>query len=396
MEQIKKILEKKEKMAIGLMSGTSMDGIDTALVKIEGFCETTKIELLDYRNYEFPAGLSDFLKAGISNEIIKLSDVSQLNVLIGELFADSANKIITSNRLKSSDIDFIGSHGQTIWHHPEKQEYFGKVINSTLQLGNISIIAGKTGILTIGNFRMGDIAAGGEGAPLIPYFDYTMFKSEIENIAVLNIGGISNVTILPAGCKIDDVSAFDCGPGNILTDNLMKILFNKNLDKNGEIAKRGKISQILLEELKNLNFFEKPPPKSTGREYFGDKLIKRILETSAKLNLSKEDIIATASELTPYGIFINIKKNLDFGINKFIISGGGVHNSFFLERLAHYMPESQIYISDDFGIDKDAKESIAFAFFANEVLNNQRISLRKSTGVEKSVLCGEIALQNLQ
>jgi anhydro-N-acetylmuramic acid kinase len=321
---------------------------------------------------------------------ITLKDVSQTNVFLGELFAEAAKDIIRSNNLKASDIDLIGSHGQTIWHNPAKEEMFGKMIHSSLQSGSVSTIAKLTKILTVGNFRMADMAMGGEGAPFIPYFDYSVLKSDKENRVILNIGGISNITVIPADCEKDEIIAFDCGPGNVLVDNLTYRYFKNPFDYKGHTAKTGKISEELFNELKDHTFLKKSPPKSTGREEFGEEFINENIKIAEGLHLSIHDIITTFSELTPYAVFYNIREHLSLKPDRIIISGGGVNNEYFLERLKFHLPETVFSRSDDLGIDAEAKEAIAFAFYASELINGISINLKNVTGAKEYTLCGEI------
>ncbi|MFC1726128.1 anhydro-N-acetylmuramic acid kinase [candidate division KSB1 bacterium] len=387
---MKKISEKNERLVIGLMSGTSLDGIDCALVKINGSGINSTVTKIDFKTYPFPEGFQDFLKSNLLQGETTLKDVSQTNVFLGELFADAVENIIRSNNLKASDIDLIGSHGQTIWHNPAKEKMFGKMIHSSMQSGSVSTIAKLTKILTVGNFRMADLALGGEGAPLIPYFDYTFFRSDKENRVLLNIGGISNITVIPAGCDKDEIIAFDCGPGNVLVDNLINRYFKNPFDYKGEIAKTGKISEELFEKLKNHAFLKKSPPKSTGREEFSEKYLDKNLKTAENLKLCTEDIITTFSEFTPYAVFYNIREHLSLKPDRLIISGGGVNNEYFLERLKFYLPETVISKSDDYGIDAESKEAIAFAFYAGELINEISINLKNVTGAFKYTLCGEL------
>ena len=391
MDIFERIKKKTGRTIIGLMSGTSMDGIDVCIVKIINKDDKTDIIPIDYLNFPYPKGLSERFKLLIAQEQIKLNDISQLNVLTGSLFADAALKIIKKNNITPHSVDLIGSHGQTIWHSPDIENLFGKHINSSLQIGCISTIAKKTGITVTGNFRMGDIAEGGQGAPLIPYFDYFMFNSADENIVALNIGGISNITVIPAGCSLNEITAFDCGPGNLLTDYFCNLLFNKDYDINGTIAEKGKISQDLFEKISDVEFFDLKPPKSTGREYFGKEFFDKINSLSAGMKISDTVLFTTISELTPYSIYKNIKNHLDFNVNKLIISGGGAKNNYFINRLTKYLPDTVICSTEDYGINPDAKESIAFAFFANELINGKCINIKKATGAKKSTLCGEIA-----
>jgi anhydro-N-acetylmuramic acid kinase len=323
-----------------------------------------------------------------------VEEICRLNFLVAEFYVEAIFKICALASVKISRIDLIGSHGQTIQHHPEKQNFLGKKIGSTLQIGEPSVIAAKTGIITVGNFRSADVALGGQGAPLIPYFDFLLFSSEQFNRVLLNIGGIANITILPKKINCEQVMAFDTGPGNMVIDALMKKFFELDYDKNGDVAQTGKISQELLEKITRVDYFKKHAPKSTGREDFGECFVNQIIDFSQLLNLRAQDIIATTTELTAQTIaeamqFSNIKIT---EIDQLIVSGGGTHNKFLMNSISAKFSASTILLTDDFGIPADAKEAICFAVLANETICGNPTNLPTVTGARKAAVLGSICM----
>ncbi|HMD14607.1 MAG TPA: anhydro-N-acetylmuramic acid kinase, partial [Bacteroidota bacterium] len=230
MKTLERLFRKNKKTVVGLMSGTSADGIDAVVVEITGNGRQTTVREITSATYPFPRGFKNFLLQNSDPDTARLDDLARLNVLIAELFADAAGKIVQSAGKRLSEIDLIGSHGQTVQHLPVEKKIFGKKIRATLQLGDPSVIAKRTGVVTVGNFRTGDIAVGGTGAPLVPLFDFLMFRSKTKNRLVLNIGGIANFTVLPRNCSIEKVFAFDTGPGNMVIDALVQQLYHRNFD----------------------------------------------------------------------------------------------------------------------------------------------------------------------
>lgn len=392
MHPLIKLINKHEKYIVGLISGTSMDGIDAALVKIKNCSVDTEIEVLNFQMFPYPDQLREELLIISQPGQGTIDKTSRLNFVLGEYFADAAFELCKLSNLKCSQIDLIGSHGQTVHHLPEEIIYYGKATRSTLQIGEPSVIASRTGCITVANFRYADMAQGGQGAPLIPYFDYLIFKSDDLNRVVLNIGGIANVTILKKNATIDNVQAYDTGPGNMVINALMRKLFNKDYDEDGTIALSGKISEKLLSMLLQQPFFYKSIPKSTGREEFGNLFVEKILDISSELNLNSEDIIATATELTVRSIAESLKFSLLSiqGIDELIISGGGVHNRAITESLSKYFYNSKILRTDDFYINGDAKEAICFAVLANETISGNPSNLPSVTGARKPTILGSI------
>ncbi len=378
------------KLVIGLLSGTSIDGIDAVLVKIQKFGVNTKLSVLDFKTYRFPPKVKLAVLKNSSVKTARIDEICRLNAVLGKLFADSALKLCQTNGLKPTDIDFIGSHGQTIHHLPKPKDFLGFKLKSTLQIGDPSVIASLTGITTVGDFRVSDCAAGGDGAPLVPYLDYILFRSKTVNRALLNIGGISNITILSKNCSKSAVTAFDTGPGNMLIDGLVKKLFGLEFDKHGKIASKGTVNAKLLSWLKKDNYHAKKPPKSTGREHYNNRFQSQLLR--AAKGLSNFDIIRTVTEFTAYSIWCNYKKFLSkkCSIDELIISGGGAKNPVIYQSLSNYFKEVVINQVNLSGINIDNKEAVLFAVLANECLARNSANMPSVTGAKKNVVLGKI------
>ncbi|MBI4810297.1 MAG: anhydro-N-acetylmuramic acid kinase [Ignavibacteriales bacterium] len=312
--------------------------------------------------------------------------------MVAVLFSEAVKKITRKAGLSLKEVDLIGSHGQTIQHLPIKQKMFGKTVHATMQIGNPSVIAKLTGIVTVGDFRVGDIAVGGTGAPLIPLFDFLMFRSSKFNRALLNIGGIANITILPKKCTISDVFAFDTGPGNMIVDGLMQHFYNKSFDKNGSIALKGKILPLLENHLVQHLYFKTKPPKSTGRESFGNEFIRAILRKSRREK--KEDVITTATELTALSIYLSYLKFVrpTIKLDELLVSGGGVHNRYIMQALRRYFDRVNIRAFDELNFSSDAKEAICFAVLANETISGNPGNVPGATGAKKQTILGTICL----
>src|SRR3989338_8043083 len=314
--------------AVGLMSGTSADGIDAALVEIKdvgrGFSLALKVKLISFKKFPFPKDLRELIHKVSTPEYGRVDLVCRLNFLLGGLFAKAAIGVVKKSGYKMKDIDLIGSHGQTIYHMPD-----GKP-PSTLQIGEPSVIAERTGVTTIADFRTMDIAAGGIGAPPTPFAHYILFKKKGKGVAVNNIGGISNVTFIPADGDINNVIAFDTGPGNMLIDSIVQIITKGRMgyDRGGKIANRGEDNERLLNKLMKHPFIKKRPPKSTGREEFGYNEALKFYKLAKRNRLSDEDIVATITRFTAKSIGENYKRFIlcKHDVSEVIICGGGAKN----------------------------------------------------------------------
>lgn len=394
MNRLIKLQNKKKKIVIGLMSGTSVDGIDAALVEVKGNGVNTKFRELFFKTYPYPKGLKELILKNSLKETSNVEDICRLNFLIGKLFAKAATKLCKDFGISITQVDLIGSHGQTIHHLPVEKKLFGEKIKSTLQIGDPSVIAKLTGVVTVGDFRIGDMALNGEGAPLVPYFDFLAFRSDKTNRALLNIGGISNITLLKKNAAIDDVIAFDTGPGNILIDLLVKKFFNKKFDKDGKIASSGKINERLFKKIIELDdFINRKPPKSTGRERYNEEFLIKVLNDFR--SLQPKDIVATFSEYTAYAVFYNYHKFLKrySEISELLVSGGGSNNPYIMKALQKYFGEKvkvKKVETDNFSVD--SKEAVCFAIFANETISENPINIPSVTGATSKTILGKICL----
>ncbi len=399
-KSLQKISSKKKKLAIGLMSGTSLDGVDAVLCEIKGNSIATKIKQIKFITFPFPNGLKEVL---IENSTLgkgNVTDICKLNFLIAHVYAEAVKQLCKKAKVPLSKIDFIGSHGQTIHHLPSKENYFGYNISSTLQIGDPSVIAKLTGITTVGDFRVADVALGGQGAPLIPYFDYILFSSpkdgsqKKKNRALLNLGGISNFTILKKNGKVNDVIAFDTGPANMMIDILSKKIFNTVYDKDGRFASKGSVNEELFNALiVKDNFIEMKPPKSTGREYYNEEFLEDLLTKFD--SIPKEDWMATITKFTAYAVWRNYELFVKdkTKIDELFISGGGAKNKFLIKQLKNYFGKKVIIQNiKKLGISSDSKEAICFAVLANETLCGNSSNIPRVTGASKKTILGKICL----
>lgn len=396
MNRLEKLICKKEKLVIGLMSGTSVDSIDAVLVKITGSGTSTRFKQIAFNTHRYPKGYKKFV---VQNSLYGSGSVdvlSTLNILSANFFVDAVKALAKKAGIPLSAIDLIGSHGQTVHHLPEYRNLFGKKIRSTLQIGDPSTIAKITGIVTVGDFRTGDMALGGQGAPLVPYFDFLAFRSTKKNRAVLNLGGIANITLLQKNCSINNVLAFDTGPGNMIVDALINELYNKPLDRSGAIASKGKILPDLLRTMIRHPYFKSTPPKSTGREMFGATFIEQYFRKDIK-KFQKEDLIATTTEFTALTIYDQfnrfLRKQLKNGVlDELIVNGGGSKNKTMMDSLQRYFSPARIITSDSLGVFSDAKEALCFAILANETLSGNNSNIPNVTGANRATVLGKICL----
>ena len=379
---------------IGLMSGTSSDGVDAALIDVRGGESRLQVKRLAFASYAYPRSLQKRLITLASNHPLPVSTLCHLNFEIAEYFADATIQLAKQAGVPRSEIQLIGSHGQTVHHLPTSRRSGKTMLGSTLQLGEPSIIAERTGITTIADFRPRDIAAGGEGAPLTPYLHYHLFRSKKKSRAIINIGGISNVTVLRAGAKIDQTIAFDMGPGNMLIDALVSTFSNnrKAFDQNGAMAKKGKVCTDLLSDLLRHPFFKRTPPKSTGREMFGQIMVDKILKKSEALGLSPNDAIATVTAYTAESIAFNFKEFIlkNENLDEVIVGGGGICNPVLMARLAEALAPVPVLTFEDIGHHSRAIEAMTFAVLAYQTWHHRPSNIPSVTGARYPVVLGKI------
>jgi anhydro-N-acetylmuramic acid kinase len=372
------------RVVCGIMSGTSLDGIDVALAEFSDNNGEHSFKTLAYQTVPFLKEVRQEILDIIQHEA-PVAAVSRIHYLLPQLYADAVLKVCQEAGFKTSEIDAVGVHGQTVWHAPQDE------VASTLQLGSVSALAQLLKIPVVGDFRAADVALGGQGAPLVPIFDYEFLKDDSRNVIALNIGGISNITLLPKGCLPENVVAFDTGPGNVWIDGAMKQYFGKNYDENGNFAREGRSLPRLLNALKDLDYIKKSPPKSTGRELFTPESLEKFLKDFASPHSPGEDIVRTLTEFTAWSIAENIRQ---FGKadSRLVISGGGVHNAVLLELLKAELPEAEVLKSDEIGLSSDAKEAICFAYLAYRALGGLPGNLPSVTGAKSSATLGVISL----
>ncbi len=395
MTEFYKILEKDKKYILGLMSGTSVDGIDAAIVEISGHGLKTVVNLIAFEIFPFPPGVQKRILALCYPDTGRVDDICRMNFYIGHLFAEAAKHVLQKSGMSASDIALIGSHGQTIYHLPRARNADPSVSRypSTLQIGEPAVIAHETGIPTIADFRVADMAADGQGAPLVAYPDYLLFRNSVKTVGLLNIGGISNLTVLPANCTLDAVSASDTGPGNMCIDAVVREITEgrEYYDISGMRAAQGTPYQPLINEWLKHSFFQLGPPKTTGREVFGNAFAMECLTACRKHGLTDNDCIATLTELTVRTItgyiaqFVANQNQID----TLYVSGGGVHNQTIMRGLSEILMDTLVEPVDNSGISSCAKEAIAFAILANEALHGKAGNLPSATGASARKILGK-------
>lgn len=380
---------------IGMMSGTSADGIDAALVRIEGAPPSISAKFERHYHAVFPATVRTAILRLANGAATTTAEISQLNFLLGEEFARAAIAACKRWRVPFSKIDLIGSHGQTIYHQGLASRVFGaRRVASTLQIGEPSTIAARTGVRTVADFRPADMAAGGQGAPLVPFVDYLLYRDEAGGRVALNIGGIANVTVIPAGARPADVFAFDTGPGNMIVDALVASMTRgrSGFDRDAHIALRGHTIPALLERMMREPYLRKRPPKSCGREQFGLEYAGKLLAWGRKRRSKPEDMVRTATVFTSLSIAAALKKFV-FGrarIHELIVAGGGAKNPLMLAQLAAALPGIEITPASHFGVPAEAKEAFAFAVLAYEAYHGRPNNLPSATGAKKAVVMGKV------
>ncbi|MCS7224754.1 MAG: anhydro-N-acetylmuramic acid kinase [Armatimonadetes bacterium] len=387
---------KRKHLIIGLISGTSADGVDAALVQVAG-PKPDQLSVISYLTVPYPKKMRQEVLRCFSNGDVET--VTRLNFTLGHLFADAAMQIIQSSKYRSDQVDLIGSHGQTIRHLPPTYHKSKKTplqnTGATLQIGDPAVIAVRTGIPVVSHFRQKDMALGGDGAPLVPLLDHLLFHHPEKSRIVLNIGGIANVTVLPANS--DEVYAFDTGPGNSLIDIAISELTRGRLthDRNGRWAFRGRVCEPFLRDLLKHPYFFRRPPKSTGRETFGLAFFKSLQGTIKTHHLSPYDLIATLTDFTAASIALSLQRFvLPFLADpiEVIVSGGGVRNPALMHRLTERLPRCRFITSDAMGIPSDAKEAIAFAILAHRFLMGLPGNIPSATGATYPTLLGSLTL----
>ena len=373
----------------GVMSGTSADGINVALVR---FFSARRFRLLGHAEYPYPKRVRTAVLAAMNAARASVADLARLNFLLGELYAEAVEKTQQRFRIQA---DLIACHGQTLYHQGKPANFLGRRVSATWQTGEAAIIAARLRLPVVSDFRPADLAARGQGAPLVPFLDYALFRDRRKGRVVLNIGGIANLTAIPADASTKDVLAFDTGPGNMVMDAVMEKLFGRSYDRAGKIAASGQRIELVLTRLLAQRFFLQRPPKTAGREQFGGEFVHEFLRLCGRAR--KEDIVATATALTARSIvtavrrFVVTPKTRD-QFSEMIVSGGGTRNSTLMAMLRDEAapPGLTIRMSDEFGVPSAAKEAVAFALLGYQTWHRRSSNVPSATGASREVVLGKI------
>jgi len=381
-------------LVTGLMSGTSADGIDVALADVHGAPPKLRSRLLRHTSRRMPEALRKEVLRVAEGASCTSGEISQLNFRLGKAFAEAAICACREFRVGLSRVELIGSHGQTIFHQGRPVLFLGKSTASTLQIGEPSVIAAETGIPTVGDFRVADMSAGGQGAPLVPYADYLIYRDEKMGRVSLNLGGIGNVTVLPAGARPSQVVAFDTGPGNMLMDALVWHFTRKKqrFDRGARLARQGQPNTKVLKELMRDPYLRLGPPKSTGREYYGRAYFQELLRLGKRYGASPNDLIRTTTEFTVASVVDALKRFVlrRTKIQQLIVSGGGAKNPLIMAQLSASLTPIEVLPSSKLGVPEEAKEAYAFALLAYETWNRRPGNLPSATGAERGMVLGKI------
>jgi anhydro-N-acetylmuramic acid kinase len=378
-----------------MMSGTSVDGIDVALARISGAPPRLKSKLFGHTRVDFPSVLRSEILRVAEGGRITAGELSQLNFRLGQCYAEAALLACHRFRVPPACVALIGSHGQTVFHQGRPSRYLGCSTASTLQLGDASVIAARTGITTVADFRPADLALGGQGAPLVPYADYLLYCHKKFGRVSLNLGGIANITVLPAGARPSQVLAFDTGPGNMLIDALVQRFSRgrRSYDQDARLALSGRANLPLLNEMLRDPYLRLPPSKSTGREYFGSAYVEKLLSAARRYRARPADIVRAATIFTALSIVDALHRFVlpRTKIHQLIVSGGGANNPLILAQLAAALPHIGVISSARLGIPVDAKEAYAFALLAYESFHQRPANLPSATGARRPAILGKIA-----
>ncbi|MGN6485636.1 MAG: anhydro-N-acetylmuramic acid kinase [Thermomicrobiales bacterium] len=398
-------MPERPSLCVGLMAGTSLDGIDAALVRIDGHARDAQLDLLAFATTPYPEAVRAELLALYDDQTDALARLSSLNVAIGELFADATLAICAEGGVDPAALEVIGSHGQTVWHQPLPDPANPLSRTSTIQIGEAAVIAARTGAPVMADFRVGDIAVGGQGAPLAPYFDWAIFSDPARNRAVQNIGGIGNITWLPAGGDGSDVIAFDTGPGNMLIDGVVSRLTHGMLtyDRDGVLAGTGTPIPGMLGHLLEDAYLRQPPPKTTGREYYGAAMVSRLLadvdlspgallgnDVDAATRQRACDLVATVTAFTAASIADACRRWLPAIPDDLLVNGGGCRNPVLMRMLAEALSGTTVRATDAVGIDGDAKEAMLFALLAHDAVAGLPTNIPRATGATRAVPLGKL------
>jgi anhydro-N-acetylmuramic acid kinase len=370
----------------GVMSGTSADGINVALAELTG--SRPKLKLLGHLEFPFPAAVRRAILAAMNAEQARVADLARLNFLLGHLYTGAVAAAARKFKVK---VELIGCHGQTLYHQGEPQPFLGRKLAVTWQTGEAAVMAERLGAPVVSDFRPADLAAGGKGAPLVPFLDYLLYRDRRLGRIVQNIGGIANLTAIPPAAPPGQLVAFDTGPGNMVIDAVTERLFGRPFDRDGRIAARGHVLKRALDEILRRSFFRRPPPKTAGREEFGREFVGEFIRLCGRAR--KEDVVATATGLTARSIAGSIGRFLQGSYAELIVSGGGAENPTLLRMLQREVGALGLRIrrSDEFGLPAAAKEAVAFAVLAYQTWHRRPGNIPSATGASRPAILGKIS-----
>lgn len=394
MHILSQLWSKPERLVIGLMSGTSADGVDAALTRISGCGTETKVELLSFLFTPFPPAVREKVLHVAGGGETDAKEFCLLKTLLGRLYAEACLALCRQAGIGPGQVDLVGNHGQTVWHIPQPAEYLGRTLAGTLQIGEDALIAQAMGCPVVGDFRVRDMAAGGQGAPLVPYTEWLLYRDPVRTVALQNFGGIGNVTILPAGCALEEVTAFDTGPGNMVMDALTERLTEGRMafDEGGRLAAAGTVSRPLLDWMLSDPYLARRPPKTTGREAYGEGYVRRLLEEAEKLGVGLRDALSTATRFTAEAAAIGLSRFAPAPPERLVVGGGGSWNETLLSHLRELLPGCQVVTNETLGYSSDAKEAVAFAILANEAVFGVCNNAPAATGAKRPVVMGKLSL----
>lgn len=372
-------------LAVGVMSGTSLDGVDAALVDIQESGLETKLELIEFVSYPLGSKVVEKIKEVLSIETSSVDKICSLNVELGYVFSEAVKAVCDKAGVTLKQLAFVASHGQTIYHLPIPNE---NQVSSTLQIGESSVIAEETKATVVSDFRTRDMAVGGQGAPIVPYSEFVLYRDTDRTRLLQNIGGIGNVTVIPKGAQMTDVIAFDTGPGNMIIDELCRYFYQQAYDNDGVHAGKGKVHPGLLRELMEHPFIKKTYPKTTGREDFGVEYTTALIE-QWKHRIEPNDLIATATQFTACSIAENVRPLVDTKTD-LVIGGGGSYNPTLVQMIQTELPEVSVLVQEDLGYSSEAKEAIAMTILANQTLHHLPSNVPSATGAVKPAILGKI------
>jgi anhydro-N-acetylmuramic acid kinase len=378
----------------GVMSGTSADGINVALTRIQGRSFRSRLELLAHYQFPFPADVRRAVLAMMNANSASVADLSRLNFLLGELYADA---IRAAQRRARLECELVGCHGQTLYHQGDSRVFLGRRIACTWQTGEAAIIAAKLGVPVVSDFRPADMAHGGKGAPLVPFLDYALYRHRRYGRIVQNLGGIGNLTAIPPRANPEDVVAFDTGPGNMVIDAVTEQLFSRPYDRNGRLAARGEPIERVLRQLLRQQFFRQKPPKTAGREQFGREFAREFLRLCRRAD--ENDLVATATALTARSVGIAVRRFVlplvepPARFREFVVSGGGTKNGTLMRMIRDELAplKMRVRTTDEFGLPSDAKEAAAFALLAHQTWHRMPSNVLAATGAERPAILGKVS-----